>query len=1092
MTTNNNLPPLEHQVGWLFSEMGTSNGGNIAGEFRNNPGYSVSEATVRFEERYERSADTRGSSGMNQRIQFANQVYNSYENGTLSRQPPNVQYVFNQALAQGYTPQQAAGITGNLMRESSPTINPYLVNPNDAGPGRDSMGIAQWNRDRLQNMVNYDPATGEVVPNEFVQEGDIGADGEPLTAEEAEEIRDEARARSATRGTSYYEPNELNDLESYTYNWAIHIIHPKISHFPASEIVQNSSQFVTLAQSGVENEVTIDRVVQYNTLTFSNENRSAVANIFEIDLIEPAGFTVYNRLLYAADLLGIETYIKACYILELNIRGWRNGNAVTIGPFYWNCMAEAMPMQYRDGASFYNFKLYETHQAAYNRLEFHLLEDIPRISASTYGDFLSQFETIVNEQAEEQVQNAPGQIFPNIYQLQTDSTFADWAFDAATGTDLTTTRGISVTGSGGSLDFSIPQGTSITAAMSMALYHTRNFRRILTTAGFALEEPADPSADPQELINLTQWVTYDTTVEFRRFDPLISDYEKIITYKSRPYVTPEIIHDPLSFDELRNSPELQRRRLGNIFDQGFLRKRYDYVYTGLNTEVINMNIEFNNAFYTIQSLNSGALKFPGSAFAGIGDTNLAEIDNLRADTISVRNRIDALTRDIERATAELREIEEGTFAGLPFSTAEAEAAAINSRISEFTLQRDVREAQLETLEADLDRRFDLLREEGEGARIRSLSEIQGTNNRYITQAEVTTPGASRIPPNIFRYSIVDSLATNGPEHGIGETPIGAAKLGAIEMNLLSLAGMIEIEIEIRGDTYWLGAQSEFDLGGPCFFLNLNFPTYPDETTGLMNNIGDFSITGLYRVTEVTNYYQNGAWTQILKCFLDTNTNYQILREELIQGYVQNSVNSSGIRTATPVDADGDGVISEEELAAFESNPSPLDPTAIGADAPGGHEFDPGLNANLANLLADSADATGVTIGNRSGVRPYNSETNRDSAGSRSGRHVAGYAMDVELYSNGRLLSVTNPADRAIIQNFTSEFLQRSRSAGYQPSVGWANHAGRGELYMTGTAGHFDIAAGTPNPSAGGARIGAGYWGNGETSSGAPAWLRDMY
>jgi hypothetical protein len=312
------------------------------------------------------------------------------------------------------------------------------------------------------------------------------------------------------------------------------------------------------------------------------------------------------------------------------------------------------------------------------------------------------------------------------------------------------------------------------------------------------------------------------------------------------------------------------------------------------------------------------------------------------------------------------------------------------------------------------------------------------------------------------------------------------------MNLLSLADLIEIEIEIRGDPYWLGSRDEFDLGGPCFFLNLNFPTYPDETTGLMNNVGDFSITGMYRVTEITNYYQDGAWTQVLKCFLDTNTNYQLLQEELIQGFVQRSVNSSGIRTATPIDADGDGVISEEELTAFESNPDRLDPAAIGADAPGGHDFDPRLNANLANLLADSADATGVTIGNRSGVRPYNPTTGADTAGSTSGRHFEGYAMDVELYSNGRLLSVRNPADRAIIQNFTSDFLQRSRSSGYQPSVGWADHASRGELYMGGTAGHFDIAAGQPNPARSGAPIAAGYWGNGSSRNGSPAWLREIF
>lgn len=1077
MAVDNTLPPIEHQVGWLFTEMGTGNGGNIAGTYRNSPNMSVSEATIAFEQQFERSADTVGSSGMGQRIEFANNVYSAYNTGTLSSQSSNVQYVFNQAIAQGYTPQQAAGIAGNLMRESGPDINPYAVNPGDGRDGSNSVGIAQWNSDRANNMLNYDSATGEVVPNEFVQAGDIGADGEPLTAQEAEAIRDEAQAASAVRsGTSYYEPNELNDLESYTYNWAIHMIHPSSSHFPASQILNGTGAFVTLAQSGVENEISIDRVVQTNALTFSRENRTATANLFTIDLTEPAGFTLYNRLLYAADTLQIENYLKACYILELNIRGWRNGSPTEVGPFYYNCMAESIPMQYRDGASFYQVQMYETHQAAFNRLEFHILEDIPRIQARNYGDFLSQFQEIVNDQARQQVQNSPGQIFPNIYAFTTDGEFADWTFDAATGNDLFTTRGISVTGSGGQLDFSIAQGTSITAAMSMALYHTRNFRRLLTTAGFALTEPSDPEADVQELTNLTKWVSYDTNMEFGRFDPLIEEYEKIITYHSKPYIAIEEIHDPASFNELRNSRNLQTRRLGNIFTNGLLRKRYDYIFTGLNTEVVNLNIEFNNAFYSIQALNSGAVKFPSAVFDGSGSETLEVINDLRADTINTRNRIRSLRNEIVGIVASQEEARE--------AGSIAEIRQAQDQIREVQAQIQGYEEALRILEPELNRRFEQLSEEGQQQReARSLNDLYSRlGTQYITQSQVTSSGASTVVPNSFRYHIVDSLATNGPEQGVGETPIGAAKLGAVEMNLLSLGDMVEIDLDIRGDPYWLGSRNQFDLGGPCYFLNLNFPTYPDPQTGLMSSVGDFNIAGLYRVTEIINTYADGAWTQTLRSFLDTNTNYQILQQELMQGFVQNQ-NSGSVRTTAPIDADGDGTISNEELTAFE-NGDFVNPDLIGSDQPGGHGLDSRLDSDLANLLIDSADATGVTLGNRSGQRDLRPD-GRDTAGSTSGRHTHGHASDTELYMNGRLLSVNNPADLPYIQNFTREFYNRSRAAGYQPSIGW------GSSYMGGNAGHFDIASGE-NRRPDGSEIAAGYWGNGSSSSGAPAWLRDLY
>jgi hypothetical protein len=61
-------------------------------------------------------------------------------------------------IDQGYTPAQASGIVGNLINESG--LNPSAVNPNDAGPGRDSFGLAQWNRERLSNLQSFAASRG--------------------------------------------------------------------------------------------------------------------------------------------------------------------------------------------------------------------------------------------------------------------------------------------------------------------------------------------------------------------------------------------------------------------------------------------------------------------------------------------------------------------------------------------------------------------------------------------------------------------------------------------------------------------------------------------------------------------------------------------------------------------------------------------------------------------------------------------------------------------------------------------------------------------------------------------------------------------
>lgn len=56
-------------------------------------------------------------------------------------------------MSNGYTREQAIGIVSNLMAESG--VNPLARSENDAGPGMDSFGIAQWNRERLENLKTF-------------------------------------------------------------------------------------------------------------------------------------------------------------------------------------------------------------------------------------------------------------------------------------------------------------------------------------------------------------------------------------------------------------------------------------------------------------------------------------------------------------------------------------------------------------------------------------------------------------------------------------------------------------------------------------------------------------------------------------------------------------------------------------------------------------------------------------------------------------------------------------------------------------------------------------------------------------------------
>jgi hypothetical protein len=110
------------------------------------------------------------------------------------------------------------------------------------------------------------------------------------------------------------------------------------------------------------------------------------------------------------------------------------------------------------------------------------------------------------------------------------------------------------------------------------------------------------------------------------------------------------------------------------------------------------------------------------------------------------------------------------------------------------------------------------------------------------------------------------------------------------MNLESAADLLNIEIGIRGDPYWLGAPNSlynsgggggevanYEVGSNSFFLNVHFPTADEDAAGQRVPSPEYQLTAVYTVTSVINRFQNGQFIQYLTAHLDnaTNTNTAI-------------------------------------------------------------------------------------------------------------------------------------------------------------------------------------------------------------------------
>jgi hypothetical protein len=916
------------------------------------------------------------------------------------------------------------------------------------------------------------------------------------TLDEIADAREAARISNnrqfVNNSASFYKDNILNEYETYTYSWAIHMINPTRAQEFETNITDGT--YITLAETGVENEISLETVIQNTTLGFVRDNRNAVANTWDITFQEANGMTFLNRIMLAAKELGIRNHIEASYLLELKFRGWKQDNTSMkdeeIGPFWYVASITDFQIKHQDSGTNYQVAFVETESNAYRRMDYHLKTDLS-VSASTFGEFLTNFTDEINKETARLVETTITRLYPNIYEFGTEGAadeWKNWKFDAVRGENLQESRNVSVTSAGGVVTFTLAEGTSMTAAIAAAILQTKEFKKIPLVGRnrFAKDNTDDAVADFNRLSELMQWFMFSTKVEYMEpYDSVAKQYKRKFIYNIKAYAAPQGVHDPISFKQLAGDSSAQQARMNNILRNGLLRKRYDYTYTGLNTEVLDVDLSLNTIFFVTQAIAGGRMG-ANQQFPGLTTAESAAYD--------ARQRYATAVSEVKRLETERTRLEE-------------KLSQVDPRNEDGQLARTNREYEANTAAIDEAQRNLELKEQTLEESNRQLFENTNTESvrfnptkfKYITQSDLYD-GNTRFSNKFesdqtsmqFDYrSVNDSLASSGAD--TNDDP-GTAMLGALEINLNATGELVEQRLNIKGDPYWLGKpkgaaatndnQADYEFGGLGYFFNMRLPVNEGEDGLMPEEI--FNVTALYRVKSVTSQYMMGEFKQTLDSIRDTNTNNTMLINQLLAGATigdqPSSLKSNYHNTNDDTDPQPDtngNVVNDTS--------STLDPSATGSGNGTITGSRTGVDGRLLTAMESAAASTGLTgvITPRGG--------NRGPGG--SGRHN-GYAADVQLYDGNRLLSVENPQDLALIQNYTSAFLTETRSAGLVPSVGIANPAyGSGSgLYMSGVAHHYDIAM-TPGIGANLSPNAAPYWGgSGERTKHhrPPTWLVNMY
>jgi hypothetical protein len=834
--------------------------------------------------------------------------------------------------------------------------------------------------------------------------------------------------------------NALNNLETHTYFITIHLVSDTDARKPdiGNLVYTNQVPTFILARSGVTTGLNITELEIRDAVSSSFRNRNNATTEINFTIVEPYGMTMVDKMYNASQTLGVQNWRMAPLILTLEIRG-RNPDGTPhsntqVQKFY------SMVITDMDGTLVSTGTTYKIRAVVQNTLgftdQYYMLPSnlTLRVGAGGIapGTIVTTTPTAGNAPASAPVapqvlDGTVGQFFQVIGQLMSDF-YVRTRLDSP---ELATTPVVLY-------EFTVDE--QLAAQMiNMSAFSNRRRQAFNGTSDtqeihvnrLGVSELVDDIlssiTDPEFFTANAQVGTIripriECAVEYVGWDNLMNDYIKKFTFSIGILETIRAIPTVAHGEYFQLTPQNARTRLEGM--RNIIRKAYPYLYTGMNTEVLNLELTFNNLHIIPLPMHNGRTITPaqeGQSLA-IRTQELqrqyrvasAAADRTQADAILPQLQALGSTPTTTNLPPDVLNVLAARSFALQDETGMSQADPIQAVVSDLTATQDAARAARERL---LDIRasslvvFDpesvptMLRDRATRspeavARARQIAQARTASpvtarprNPFVEDVSVNIREPGRLSYAASPRDIANNLArpsniqdaTQGDVRGIYSTILA-------QMYDRPGLQLTEIDMEIRGDPYWLGESNlervnqiteyvrtrgvaavgaaasslppasgipasfarsagldtgilyaDYYTKDAAFLLLFRAGNTPSETTGYMNfdtgsreNQSVF-FNGVYIALEVTHVFAQGKFTQRIRAVRDALTNLDVVAQA--PAVAPSDAGATG--AATPVAAapnpvqaaNNGGAIATQVLDAATTGGPPAAPSSPGIPTP---------------------------------------------------------------------------------------------------------------------------------------------------------------
>lgn len=737
-------------------------------------------------------------------------------------------------------------------------------------------------------------------------------------------------------------PNPLNAYFQSTYHFRLFMIgdqdvvsqagNPTTSSALLTALSSRKVKQITVAESGVTGYSITD--VQINTLMAQNgATASQAATTISMTITEPLGVSFLDGLIGAATTLGIFDYTKVFYYLELTFTGYTEqgqyakrpipmpADFLNGGVWIWQLVPTTIQTKVNEGGGVYSLNFITPDHAVSCDTKKLALPSTLTIKGKTLGDLFDAYVTEVNK-AWTAEYSATGKQIRSLKIITRPITMGPYA-----GTDIRTFKltsqspdissaRLKALDAANMTQAQLSPGTSINAFITSAINSTEEGQKILK------DEPA--------LGNTSQTSSQVNDRKFREMttfsvellpkpvdkDPVSGNYVTEWDAVIQPYYTQKPIVDPTQVQNA-SDPSVQRQMIAALIKNGQIKKRYDYMFTGNNTEVIDFNIQFDMTWNVQMAKLAGArLNYNNLAVqAALGPIQKAQSDTKPQAAVNLNIAPTSITGQSSQSTSpsSSSQVDPGPTSTTPTPAAVASTtshigseAAFQNTPQSLTVTGSQNNPVAQATQAVLDgvqnpsaavqnmlsgvvKANNAANPTAQASQPR-LSNTSGTtpseasSNLYIEDLinAVNQPATHKGPPISFwqTYKTSEHAAGQGftGEWGRDQSVVGAIFSQIYDCPLTSSFFHLD-PLTIRGDPYWLGqtnlarlidatSNTTSSLPNPfncraILYLYFKYPTQMgDDFKPVLAPSQSFN--GLYEVSEIKHTFSDGAFKQELK------------------------------------------------------------------------------------------------------------------------------------------------------------------------------------------------------------------------------------